>query len=71
VTAPTKSAFLAAYRNELRRTMCTKILSNARKSINNGTDAWSPYGAPCAERAWHAIGMSGEPTIEALRRLEP
>jgi hypothetical protein len=77
VTTPTKSAFLAAYEKELREFydgspgLWAQILAAASDSINStGMAVWFPT-SQCTERAWHAIGMTGEPTIEALRRLEP
>jgi hypothetical protein len=79
VTTPTQSAFLAAYAKEMIEAYLggtdasfrDELMAEYHKTLSIDKIAtWLP-GSNCAERAWHAIGMTGWPTIEALRRLEP
>jgi hypothetical protein len=76
VTTPTKSDFLAAYEKELHQTFGAMVDSDiiatfayyAAEGVA-GRRPWFPSASAFSKRAWHAIGMTGEPTIEALRRL--
>jgi hypothetical protein len=74
VTIPTKSAFLAAYEKELDDSGghdddAESYMKAMIKTLNG--EQCSTGCALCIKHAWHAIGMTGKPTIEALRRLEP
>jgi hypothetical protein len=72
MSAPTKSAFLAAYEKEVRAahmysdSKFSKNIKEAAKFISEKDVCYL-----CALNAWEAIGMTGEPTLAKLRRLKP
>jgi hypothetical protein len=69
MTTPTKSAFLAAYEKEFSGSRLTAFHKKWMTETIGATEY--PYCRHCVIRAWRSLGMTGEPTIEALRRLEP
>lgn len=75
--APTREAFLAAYR-ELLAPLPWAAANSAKldgymtvvtRVVSGGAGNWSPTGQELAAQAWKAIGCKGKPTLKALRAL--
>lgn len=78
--APTKDAFLAAYRAKLTRYAWAAdagkldrfMVQVARtiRAADNSRNTWSPRGSAAAYAAWRALGGHGQMTLRALRALQ-
>lgn len=72
----TKNAFYREYQAALEqhypwaqdRDRLAKFLGSVKTTLETDRDSWDHHGE-CINKAWHAIGGKGKPTLKALRAL--
>lgn len=75
-TIPQRRAYMAAYKHELRARFAwaedqeklLRFLHAVRDTLKGRANVWQPSG-DAAVAAWHAIGMTGRPTLKQMRLM--